>query len=90
MSCHEYYGWIHWDVPTQSWHSVTGYQLTQQSAVPEAAAVPTADVRADGQAAAAKPRAKLKLITYDVPRISIYRPRGPQIPKELLLQRIQS
>ena len=28
MVCHWHYGWIHWDPPTQSWHSVTNVQLS--------------------------------------------------------------
>ena len=28
MLCHWHYGWIHWDEPTRTWHSITSLQLS--------------------------------------------------------------
>jgi acyl-CoA reductase-like NAD-dependent aldehyde dehydrogenase len=49
MVCDRHYGWIHWDPPTRSWHSVTNLQLSMPWR-------PTAEQAAlrDAQAAAAR------------------------------------
>lgn len=62
MVCDWYYGWIHWDHPTQSWHSVTNLQLSmprpptaeQVAAAAQAAAAQSAAAVRDAQAAAAR------------------------------------
>jgi hypothetical protein len=45
MVCHWHFGWIHWDPPTQSWHSVTNLQLSMPCP-------PTAEQAADAAQAA--------------------------------------
>jgi hypothetical protein len=56
MVCDLHYGWIHWDPPTRSWHSVTNLQLSTPSPpTPEqAAAARLAAALRDARAAAAR------------------------------------
>ena len=62
MVCDWHYGWIHWDPPTQSWHSVTNVQLSmprpptaeQVAAAAQTAAAQLAAAARDAQAAAAR------------------------------------
>ena len=56
MVCDLHYGWIHWDPPTRSWHSVTNLQLSTPSppTPQQAAAARLAAALRDARAAAAR------------------------------------